>query len=450
MKTSLFAGFNSAVRSMQHAQFALTVHSSNIAHANDPTYTRRDVLPPSETRMHGPGVARIRDAFVESQYQVASGMLGKTEVRHDILSKVEDIFGDPVDGGLRRALDQLFDAFQGLAENPADSVARWQVISSASTFAQEIQSTYKQLSAVTQTVDEQLATRTNEVNSNLQQVFELNKRVAELQRKNMDSAELEDQRAVAVDKLAKLTGATSITNTDGTIRIIVGNAAVVDGPTVNKLSLVEGVNGPAPVWQGLGTYQGGGALGGLLSVRDGDIKQLLTEVDSLGRTVAQAVNDQQKLGFNLSGTTPPPDIFELNEAKGFLAVNRSLRADDIAAAATAEGLPGNGDNARALAGLGLKGMLNSTVIPGQDQPPGVFYRNLVGWIGTQTNHANQLHEIAQSHIQVAEQQRQSQWGVSLDEESALLTMEQKAFSAAARVINVMDQMLDDLINRTGR
>lgn len=450
MKTSLFAGFNSAVRSMQHSQFALTVHSSNIAHANDPNYTRRDVLPASETRLNGPGVSRVRDAFVESQYQVAASMQGKAGVRQDIMSKIEDIFGDPVDGGLRRAIDQLFDSFQGLAENPSDSVARWQVISAASTFAQEIESTYKQLTAVAQTVNEQLATRVNEVNSNLDQVFELNKRIAELQRKNMDSAELEDQRALAVDKLSKLTGATSLANPDGSVRVIVGNQPVVDGPTVIKLTLAEAENGPMPAWRGIGTYHGGGTLAGLISVRDTEVAQLQTEVDRIGRTVATKINEQQQQGFNLSGSTPPPNIFEPDGAKGFLKVNRNLKAHDIAASSTAEGLPGNGDNARKLAELGITGMLTSEIIPGQEQAPAVYYRNLVGWIGTVANHANQTNDIAESHIQVAEQQRQSQWGVSLDEESARLTMEQKAFSACARVINVMDQMLDDLINRTGR
>jgi flagellar hook-associated protein 1 FlgK len=98
--------------------------------------------------------------------------------------------------------------------------------------------------------------------------------------------------------------------------------------------------------------------------------------------------------------------------------------------------------------LGEVGQLTSVVIPGQLQAPRVYYRNLVGWVGARTQEAQQMQEIAKTHTRVSQQQRQSQWGVSLDEETALLTMQQQAFSAAARVLTVMDDMLDTLINRT--
>jgi flagellar hook-associated protein 1 FlgK len=53
-------------------------------------------------------------------------------------------------------------------------------------------------------------------------------------------------------------------------------------------------------------------------------------------------------------------------------------------------------------------------------------------------------------VQISGQQRQAQWGVSLDEETAKMQMEQRAFQAAARVVTTMDEMLDTLINRTIR
>jgi flagellar hook-associated protein 1 len=457
MITSLFAGFNSAVRSMQQSQFGMTVHGSNIANANDPTYTRRDVLPPSATQVGGPAVGRSRNAFVEDQYRAAHGLLGAAESQQDIMSKIEDVFGDPVEGGLRKAVDQLFDSFQALAENPTDGVARLQVLSGAQTFAQEIRSTYSQLSAAGETINEELGTRVEEVNSQLKQVYDLNRHIAELQRTHMDASTLQDQRDRAVDQLAKLTGASTITQPDGSVRVIIGSTPAVDGPTLLQLHLVPGDNGPVPNWQGYATpmYKGGGTLAGLVSVRDGELKTIQAEIDNLGKTVADQVNQVQRTGVPLNAPEPPaplptpPAIFVYNDAPGSIAVNPDLKPDDLAAAATVGGLPGNGDNARKLAALGDTGMLNSVIMQGDPQSPRVFYRNLVGWIGARAGDANQLHDIATAHVQVADRQRQSEWGVSLDEETARLTMEQKAFSAAARVISVMDQMLDDLINRTG-
>jgi flagellar hook-associated protein 1 len=48
-----------------------------------------------------------------------------------------------------------------------------------------------------------------------------------------------------------------------------------------------------------------------------------------------------------------------------------------------------------------------------------------------------------------ERQRQTAGGVSLDEEATHLIQYQHAYQAAARVISVMDSMLDTLINHTG-
>jgi len=47
-------------------------------------------------------------------------------------------------------------------------------------------------------------------------------------------------------------------------------------------------------------------------------------------------------------------------------------------------------------------------------------------------------------------QRSQVSGVSLDERAINLITYQKAYAAAARIVTVMDEMLDTLINNTGR
>ena len=70
----------------------------------------------------------------------------------------------------------------------------------------------------------------------------------------------------------------------------------------------------------------------------------------------------------------------------------------------------------------------------------------MGLIGSRGKAAIHDNEIAEAHIQVAQEQRSSKWGVSVDEELALMTAEQKAFAAVARVLTVLDEMLQTLIN----
>ena len=449
MLTSLFTGMNNAVRAMQRAQTALTVHGSNIANANEPTYTLREMLPPSEVAVNGPGVVRLRDQFIDDQFRQASGQLGDAEIRRNVLSKVEDIFGDPVGGGLRQAIDQFFDAWKGLSESPSDGVSRLQVLSAGRGFAQQIQNAYRSLSAMEQTTNEQLPTRVQALNTALTTIFDLNVRISELHRNNMDDADLRDQRDKVLDTLAKLAGAQGIEQPDGTVRVIIGSTGVVDGPTVAQLKLVSSPDGPVPTWDGYAnpTFGGTGTIAGLVAVRDGAIKQLKADIDNLGRTVATEVNAIHNR-TDANGN-PGQDFFLLSAAPADLTVNPAVGAAQVAAD-LGTGLPSDGENARKLAAVGESAILESVIIPGQLQPPRTYYRNLVGWLGSQAQAASQLEEIAKTHVRIGDQQRQSEWGVSLDEEVAKLSMEQKAFAASARVINVMDSMLDDLINRMGR
>lgn len=445
---SLFSGFNRAVRAMQSAQYNLTVHSSNIANANNPTYTRRELLPQSETNARGPGILRLRDTFVDNQFRKAAGLQGEGEVRRNIMSKVEDIFGDPVNGGLRQSVDQFFDAWKGLSENAADGVARLQVLSAGRTFAQQIKSTYNKLEAVEQTANDELMTRVEEVNTALAKVFDLNKRISELYRHQVDDAALRDERDATLDQLAKLTGAIAIAQDDATVRVVIGPTPVVDGPTVATLRLVATPDGPMPTWEAYNAplFGGGGVIAGLVAARDGEIAQLKRDVDNLGKTVASRVNELHRTGIGPGGVTGL-DFFVIGAGAADIAVNPNLEAHQVAAGG-GSGLSADGEMARQLAALGEEPILESVIIPGQMQAPRVFYRNLVGWVGARTLDARQLEDIAKTHAQVSEQQRQSQWGVSMDEEVANLSIQQKAFAAAARIIGVMDEMLDTLINRT--
>lgn len=452
MGSSLFAGFNSAVRAMQYAQHAMNVHSTNVAHANDANYTRRVVASPSETRLDGPGIIRSRDAFVDDQYRLATASLGEADVRHKTLTKVEDIFGDPVEGGLRKALDQFFDAWQGLAESPADGVARLQVLSGGQMLSQQIKETYDKLTAVETTVNEELATQVNEVNTALGQVFELNKRIAGLQRNNMDDAALRDERDVLLDRLAHLVGATAIPNTDGTVRVVTGSTVLVDGPTVAKLKLQPVEDGGGAVWEAFGSppFVGRGAVAGLLSVRDGELAQLKNDIATMADALRTEVNAIHRAGYPIGGAAGAPmDFFVSTGAPADLAVNPDLTPELLHAAGDAAGSRSDGDNARKLAQLAERPVLDSVIMPGEKQAFRAYYRNLVGWVGSRGNETTQAQEIAQVHQRVNGQQRQSGWGVSTDEEVAGLTMQQKAFAAAARVITVMDEMIDTLINRTG-
>ncbi len=58
-------------------------------------------------------------------------------------------------------------------------------------------------------------------------------------------------------------------------------------------------------------------------------------------------------------------------------------------------------------------------------------------------------EIQDNILAQVDAARESESGVSLDEEMTSMLAFQKAYEGAARFVSAIDQMLDTLINRTG-
>jgi flagellar hook-associated protein 1 FlgK len=60
------------------------------------------------------------------------------------------------------------------------------------------------------------------------------------------------------------------------------------------------------------------------------------------------------------------------------------------------------------------------------------------------------HENQAGVLNAVRGQRESMSGVSLDEEAAELMKFQRAYQASARVISIIDSMLDTVVNGMGR
>ena len=116
---------------------------------------------------------------------------------------------------------------------------------------------------------------------------------------------------------------------------------------------------------------------------------------------------------------------------------------------------GNNENMNAL--YKLFEMKNLVLPDKPDGTPGVSIGSLDGYatsirfdIANTLNFAKKTLDTSVTLTLAAENQRLSVSGVSLDEEMVNLVKYQHAYNGAARVITVMDEMLDKLINGTGR
>lgn len=124
-----------------------------------------------------------------------------------------------------------------------------------------------------------------------------------------------------------------------------------------------------------------------------------------------------------------------------IAVASPIAENPQLIAAGRNGTTGDGSNAELIAGLRTAGAdsLGGSSIPD-------FYRTIVSELGTQTAGARNNYSIHAAVTETLQAQREAISGVNIDEEAVDLLAAQRAFQGAARFINVINELTQEIMN----
>ncbi|RPJ96816.1 flagellar hook-associated protein FlgK [Rummeliibacillus sp. TYF005] len=193
---------------------------------------------------------------------------------------------------------------------------------------------------------------------------------------------------------------------------------------------------------------------------DGLYPDKLGELNQLAQKFAEEFNKLHTAGFPLAeGTTGAAKIvnfFVDSDGNGTAGNNRITAANikvnnkiisdnNLIAASTGQGEEGNGKQAILLSNL------KTTTIAGLNNASAqTYYEGLIGDLGVQGQQATTM-EYNSTTIQLTiSNNRASVSSVSLDEEMTNMITFQQAYNASARMITVVDETLDKIINGMGR
>ncbi len=144
-------------------------------------------------------------------------------------------------------------------------------------------------------------------------------------------------------------------------------------------------------------------------------------------------------GFDLNAD-PGVDLFTVSAASAGAAQSLCVAISDPSlVAASSDGAPGDNGNLRSLLNVETDPLLDGL-------SPIDAYAQIVFRVGSSITDAGSEADAAQLVIQQLDGQCAAVSGVSLDEEAADLIRFQRAYQAAARVIDVTNQLLDTVIN----
>ncbi len=149
------------------------------------------------------------------------------------------------------------------------------------------------------------------------------------------------------------------------------------------------------------------------------------------------------ISVTITGTVAASDVFTVNTTED-AARDFGVSLTDVnkfAAATSTATLPGS--NANVLSMINLE---DSKTLSNSSATFSTYYSSLVSSIGVASSAAG-TNDTAQNRIlEELNAYRESISGVSLDEEAANLIKYQHAYQAAARILSVVDEMLETIVN----
>lgn len=495
-----FFGYYNAHRAIMANHTALNVVNNNIANANTPGYSRQRVeLSPSfayppptrsnffEHGQTGQGVdvadiVRVHDQFIDGQIRIQESKSGYFTAIRDGLSELEGILNEPSEAGINAAMTRFFESAQALSIRSDDMASRTTFIQAAKSMLDVFQQQANQLQDLREhlvgdpnvpaTFDSSVASLlVSDINAELSEIANLNQQILFTAASGITPNDLMDKRDVLLEDLSKKLNITVDYKSYNQVDVILGGNTLVKGKDLlDTLEVVPNLTPTAddePAFVQLVSTGAsinaditGGELGGILKLGGNDpdittVRGLLEDLNALFSEVAVQINALQAGGRDLNGNIPvaPDDeIFILTPAATLdifnYAINTNIVSDPrlIAAASNSTGAfegVSDGRNASAMANIGLQalGALGGTTVS-------EYFNATISRLGVDSQATQHTATNLETVIQQLDQRRQSVQGVNLEEEMINLMRYQRGFEAASKVMSIIDEVFDHIINNT--
>ncbi|WP_172297608.1 flagellar hook-associated protein FlgK [Pseudoruegeria sp. HB172150] len=481
---SISTALNAALSGLTAASRRAEVVSSNVANAATPGYGRRQVelasglvggLVPGVSII---GVTRKEDLLLLSQRRGAEAGLANAQVRADFLNGTEDSIGLPDEpGSLSDRLSSFETSLIEAASRPDSEARLLAVAETASRVAEKLNALHDKVQDERLNADRAIAESVDDLNSALRQVVNLNAKIIQFSSSTRDTSSLIDARQQVIDSIAGLIPVQQVPRDNGAIALFSpGGAMLVDSKaadfgftgvpmlTVYMTQAGGGLSGLTINGQDISTGAengpiSGGRLDALFRIRDEIAPGLQTQLDAVARNLIERFED---VTVDPTLTAGDPGLFtdnglalDLTEELG-LAGRISLNAladpdqggavwrirDGLGAAAIGD--PGNASLLNALSAA-----LADDVTPGS----GVFSvaRDAIGLAGDFLSYVSIGAFAAESQVSYSRAETDAlitaelQDAVDTDQEMQELLLVEQAYTANARVMASIDEMMQQIL-----
>jgi flagellar hook-associated protein 1 FlgK len=482
---SISGTLNNALSGLGAASRAAEVVSSNIANSLTDGYGRRE-LQLSATSLAGQGggvrvdgVARMADLALISDRRIADAELGNAGVLQRFYNEIESSIGLPgSDGSLSSRIDGFETSLIEASSRPDSQPRLMAALRAAEGVASQMREISSGIQQLRQEADTSIASAVSDLNTRLQKIADLNHDIRVQTGSGRQASGLMDQRQAMIDSISEMVSIREVPRDNGEIALITsGGAILLDGKAATfsfspvgvmtaDMTIASGALGKLSInGEIIDITKGhhamiGGRIDALFRVRDTHAVEVQSAIDGVARDMMERFEDPNVDPTRALGA---PGLFTdrgtaLNIADevglaGRFSLNTAIdpgAGGEIWRLRTGLGAAGPGDAGDATQLTRMIGALNAERVP----PSGGFMaatRSASGLTADLLSRAGADRQSAEFELTFAASKQQSlraaelQNGVDSDHEMQQLLLVEQAYAANARVIQAVDDMLDQLL-----
>ncbi len=484
----------SALSGLNVAQQLLDVTSQNVSNATTTGYTAKTL--PVNTQAAGGqvigvltgNVQRSVDTALQKSVWTQNALSSQASTVNTALANIQSLYGTSTAGtDFSSDLTTLKNDFTQLSGSPNSTALQSQTVADAQTFASTLNTTATAVTTARNSAESGIAATVTTINTQLQSIASLNLQIAQAQGAGQSTADLQDQRDIAVNSLSSEMSISTYTQSTGVMVVQTKNGDILADTSAHSLvfqsqSIGAGSTYPTSL-SGVyidsattgpdlaaNTDQTGGTLGGLLQLRDQILPQQQAQLDEVAEQTASRFSTQGlKLFTDPNGNVPPT-----TPATGYvglastLQVNSTITANNTLVQQGTTGTPidsgdnsvidsvlnytfGLNQNAAGLAntafnttGLGTSGTISLTGVPATATLE-TFSQDVLSTQASQAASYKSQASYTASYATSLQTSLSNGSSVNLDKEVANLTIYENAYSCCAQVVQTEQKLMTDLL-----
>jgi flagellar hook-associated protein 1 FlgK len=321
----LFSILSVGTRGLFASTMGMDVAGQNISNADVEGYSRKRLTTTADYRYDSTfgqmgfgvdvvNIQRMRDGMIDEQIRRQNQQVGMYTAHDDTLQKIENVFSEPGANGLQTYIDNFFDSWQNVINNPADLSARTMVRTSAEIMNDVFHNVSGELTALKESLNENIAQSAKRANELLKEIANVNTEVGAVEMGDQKANDSRDRRDVLLKELSGLINVDTIENDQGQISVT-SNGNMLVSPsgyrqietTTQSFTLPDGTQ-----FSNIGLRFADskrafvptqGTIKGYYDSRDVIVPAYQAQIDTMATTLVTKVNELHQRGYSLNGYT---------------------------------------------------------------------------------------------------------------------------------------------------